>query len=49
MLFSLEANQLKLTFFKAYVVINVHHLSSGHVNQHIVKVAVAEADDVSYH
>ncbi len=42
-------NQLLLTFFKAYIVVNVHHLSSGHVNQHIVKVAVAKADDVSHH
>lgn len=27
---------LKLTFFKAHIVVDVHHLSSGHVNQHIV-------------
>lgn len=27
---------MKLTFLKAYIVVNVHHLSCGHVDQHIV-------------
>lgn len=40
---------LKLTFFKAYVVVDVHHFSSGHVNQHIVKVTVTKADDIPNH
>lgn len=37
------------TFFKAHIVVNVHHLSSGHVNQNVVEVTVAKADDVPHH
>lgn len=44
-----QINQLKLTFFKAYIVVNVHHLSSGHVYQDIVKMTITKADDVSNH
>lgn len=44
-----RSNTVKRTFFKAYVVVNVHHLSSGHVNQNVVKVTVAKANNVSHH
>ena len=38
-----------MTFFEAHVVVDVHHLSGGHVDEDVVKVTVAEADDVTHH
>lgn len=43
------SSEQALTLLKTDVVVNVHHLSCRHINQHIVKVTIPQSNDVPHH